>query len=242
MNTKYSNTHSFIMTGLRDIEFSNPRTDKIEILKLDSAFHVNKEVFLGPDDTVTYPAYNTNLDFLDVRNIYIGGTKNQDWSGIFSYNTSYIIIGKYDSTLNIKWQKSYGGDTYYMVWSIIATTDGGCIIGASTNDYATMGDQRDIYILKVDSNGLITGIHQPPMNTTKKILVYPNPGNDLIYVETQLKNTVFHLYDLMGNEVCNKDLIPGRNEMQIQGLKSGLYFYRIARDSQVIECGKWLKE
>ena len=242
MNTKYINTHSFIMTGLRLIEYSNPRTDKIEILTLDSAFHINKEVFLGPDDTVTYPAYNTNLDFLDVGNIYIGGINNQDWSGIFSYNKSYIIIGKYDSTLNIKWQKSYGGDTYYMVWSVIATTDGGCIIGASINDYSTMGDQRDVYILKVDSNGLITGINQPPTNTGNKTLVYPNPGQHLLNIETQQENLVFHLIDLMGREVCNKHLIPGKNVMQVQNINAGIYIYKVVRNSQMMECGKWIKE
>jgi|GEM_PF-1722824 len=241
-NTRKLNDSDIILTGLRNFENSSPRTDKIGILKLDTSFHIKKEIFLGPDDTVTYPAYNTNLDLLNLQNIFLGGVVNQDWGGIFSYNKSYIILGKIDSSLNLKWQKYFGGDTYYMVWSIIATTDGGCIIGASTNDFAIMGTQRDVYILKVDSNGLITGIHQPPTNTANNILVYPNPGFDILYVKTQLGNAIFQLYDLMGREVCNKDLIPGQNVLQVQNLNAGIYVYKVVKNSQMIECGKWIKE
>ncbi|MCX6280746.1 MAG: T9SS type A sorting domain-containing protein [Bacteroidetes bacterium] len=232
----------YMITGLKHIWNSNPRTDKIGILKLDTSFHIKKEFFFGPDDTVSYPAYNTNLDFLNVNNIFLGGVANQDWGGVFSYNLSYIILGKFDSSLNLSWQKYYGGDMYYMVWSVIATTDGGCIIGASSNDYAVQGEERDIYILKVDSNGLITGINNHPPDQTNQVVIYPNPGNDLLYVETQLKNAVFHLFDLTGREILNSGLSPGRNSIQVRDINSGLYIYKVIQNSQVKECGKWIKE
>ncbi|MCX6286188.1 MAG: T9SS type A sorting domain-containing protein, partial [Bacteroidetes bacterium] len=192
--------------------------------------------------TVSYPAYNTNLDFLNVNNIFLGGIANQDWGGIFSYNLSFIILGKIDSSLNLTWQKYYGGDMYYMVWSIIATTDGGCIIGASSNDLTTQGEERDVYILKVDSNGIVTGINNQPPVLTPEVIVYPNPGNDRIYVETQLKNAIFFLYDLTGREVLHACLLPVRNSIQVQNLKSGLYIYKLIQNSQVKECGKWIKK
>ena len=242
LNTKKINDHELFVTGKRWFDNIQPQTDKLGILKIDSACHIKAEQFLGPDDTVSYPAYNTNLDFLNTQNIFLGGILNQDWGGIFSYNFSYILLSKFDSSLNLTWLKYFGGDQYYMVWSVIATTDGGCIIGASNNDYSTMGEQRDVYILKVDSNGLITGIHQPPTNNGNKTLVYPNPGQDLLNLETQQENLVFHLYDIMGMEVCNKYLIPGQNVLQIQNLNSGIYIYKIVKNSQMIECGKWIKE
>jgi hypothetical protein len=242
MNTRKFSNNQFLITGKRNFANSDPRTDKIGILKLDSSFHVSIKYFFGPDDTVTYPAYNTNLSFLNPSNIFLGGVANQDFGGIFSYNTSYILLGNLDSSFNLKWQKEYGGDEYYMVWSVIATTDGGCIVGASTNDYATQGDQRDIYILKVDSVGIVTGIINNPPNKYQEIVVYPNPGSELIYIETQLKNSVFNLYDLTGREVRRQELSPGRNSIPVQYLISGLYVYKVIQNSQVKEIGKWIKE
>ncbi|MEI6886524.1 MAG: hypothetical protein WCO02_18690, partial [Bacteroidota bacterium] len=183
LNTKAFSNQDFLVTGKRS-DYGTPRTDKIGLLRLDSSFNIKNEVFFGPEDTVTYPAYNTNLDFLNTQNIYLGGVANQNYSGIFSYDPSYILIGKFDSLFNLTWQKYFGGDMYYMVWSVIATTDGGCIIGASSNDYASQGEQRDIYILKVDSSGLITGINNLPPVRNQESSVYPNPGNNIIYVET----------------------------------------------------------
>jgi len=242
LNVKTISDGEFMITGLKHFWNSNPRTDKIGILKLDSTFHIKKEFFFGPNDTVSYPAYNTNLDFLNVNNIFLGGVANQDWGGVFSYADSYILLGKLDSSLNLTWRRYFGGDSYYMVWSVIATTDGGCIIGATTNDLETQGEERDIYILKVDSSGLVTGINNQPPVQSHEAIVYPNPGDDLLYVETQLKDAIFHLFDLTGREVQSHGLFPGRNSIQVSDLNSGLYVYKIIQNSQVKEYGKWINQ
>jgi hypothetical protein len=242
MNMKKINSTQFLISGKRHLLNSNPRTDKVGVLKLDSSFNVNAKCYLGPEDTVTYPGYNTNLSFINVSDIFLGGTINQDWSELFSSSHSYILLGKLDSTLNIKWQKEYGGDTYYMVWSVSATTDGGCIVGASTNDYALQGEQRDIYILKVDSNGLVTGQNDLPPIKSYDAIVYPNPGSDKICVETQLRNAVFTLYDLTGRELLQSDLVPGRSSIPVQNLPSGMYIYNVMQNAEIKGCGKWKKE
>jgi len=242
LNSKTLNNKELLITGKKYFENNPTRTDKIGILKLDSTFQIKKEFFLGPDDTVSYPAYNTNMDYLNVQNIFVGGLVNQDYGGIFSYNLSYIILGKFDSSLNLKWQKYFGGDTYYMVWSVIATSDGGCIIGASTNDYATMGEERDVYILKLDSNGLITGIPHPPSNTNDKILIYPNPGNDMMYVENNLGTCSLFLCDLTGRTICSRELSDGRNLIDVKLLKPGLYLYKLLQNSEIKQAGKWIKQ
>ena len=131
---------------------------------------------------------------------------------------------------------------YYMVWSILATTDGGCIIGASTNDYTIQGEQRDIYILKVDSNGIITGINSDPPSKKQGTRIYPNPGTELINIETTLNSSIVYFYDLTGREICAQSLVSGNNPVNVQKLKSGLYIYKILQNSEVRECGKWIKE
>jgi len=78
----------------------------------------------------------------------------------------------------LKWQKYYGGDACYLLMSILATQDGGCVMAGSRYDYQTQNMERDVYILKVDEDGLITWAYNIP-EVTKETLIYPNPGNDL---------------------------------------------------------------
>jgi hypothetical protein len=231
-----------LVTGQKTYWGSNPRTDKLGILKLNSSLQLISDYFFGPDDTISWPGYNYNLGINSNNKIFYGGATNQNISTEFSTVPSNIILGCFDTSLNVIWQKYYGGDQYYGVWTVNSTTDGGVIIGTTSFDYQRQNHERDIFIIKIDSNGLITGIPQPPLNNTNKILVYPNPGFDVLYVKTQLENAVFHLYDLMGREVWNKNLIPAQNVLQIQNLNSGIYIYKIVKNSQMIECGKWIKE
>jgi len=242
LDSKFLNNREILITGKRTYEFSNPRTDKLGILRLDTSLLVNKEYFLGPEDTISYPAAYTNLDYTDPNKIYYGGTANISFSSVFPSSTSYILIGRFDTALNLAWQKYFGGDQYYIVRSLTATSDGGCIISATSYDYKRQNQEQDLYVIKIDSNGLVSGENNLPPVRLLDAIVYPNPGNDIIYVETQLRKPVFRLYDLTGREVCSIDLVQGRNSISVQNLISGLYIYKVTQDSQVKEYGKWIKE
>jgi len=242
LNSKQINEHELLITGKRNIENSNPQTDKLGILKLDTSLFVKDECYLGPQDTVSYPGIYSNLDFIGSNRIYYTGTVNVNTSNVYSTTPSYILIANFDSSLNVTWQKYFGGDQYYTVTCVRAVQDGGVIIGATSFDYHRQNHERDIFIIKIDSNGIITGQNDLPPVRFYNAIVYPNPGSDFIYIETQLKNSIFYLYDLQGKEVCNKDLTPGPNVMNIQSLKTGLYNYSVVMNSQVLEFGKWIKK
>lgn len=211
-------------------------------MKLDTSLLVNKEYFLGPDDTVTNPGAYTNLGFIDPNKIFYVGTANFNVNEIFSSIPSYILIGRFDSALNLTWQKYFGGDQYYIVRSLTATSDGGCIISATSYDYQRQNQEQDIYVIKIDSNGLISGQNNLPPVRSYDAIVYPTPGSDLIFVETQLRYSVFSLYDLTGRELYSQGLLPGRNSIPVQYLTSGLYIYKVTQNSQVKEYGKWIKK
>jgi len=242
LDSKILSSHEILISGKRTYQNSNPRTDKYGIVKLDTSFLLNKEYFLGPNDTITYPGVYTNLDFIDPNKIFCGGTINFSLEDIFSSIPSYILIGRFDSALNLTWQKYFGGDQYYIVRSLTATSDGGCIISSTSYDYKRQNQEQDLYVIKIDSNGLVTGQNNLPPISSYDAIVYPNPGNELIYIETQLKNAEFYLYDLTGREVCSIDLDPGRSSIPVQNLPSGFYVYKVLQNSQVKEYGKWIKE
>jgi len=240
-SNNFQNGELFI-TGQKSYWGSNPRTDKLGILKLNSSMQLISDYFLGPDDTISYPGYISNIGINQDNKIFYGGATNQSINTLFPSEPSNIMLGCFDTSLNVIWQKYHGGDQYYGVWTVNTTTDGGCIIGASSFNYQVQSSERDIYILKVDSNGIITGINTNPPSKEQETRIYPNPGTDLINVETNLNHSMFYFYDLTGREIYNQALVSGSNPLHVQKLKPGLYIYKILQNSEVKEFGKWIKE
>ena len=100
---------------------------------------------------------------------------------------------------------------------------------------------RDLYVLKVDEGGLITwsqGIQIDKQSTT----VYPNPGTDFFYVNTNNKKLYFELVNRNGQIVIEQILDNNRKYINTQTLESGMYFYRlIDKKNKIVETGKWMK-
>lgn len=230
------------LTGKKNYWSSYPRTDKLGILKLDTSFNVLSEYYLGPEDTVSYPGYLHCLDFISPGSIYYGGTVNYWWSSEFAEVPSYYILGKFNADLTLSWQKYYGGDKYYNLWALTASTDGGCLLMGSSYDYLTQDHERDIVIIKVDSNGVYTGIDPTLLNLSDAI-VYPNPGSDHIILESgpQVDGATIFISDLNGKHVINSTIRNSRQRINTQSLVPGIYFWQIVYNNKVIELGKWIK-
>ncbi len=241
LNSKVLNKDEILICGKRDYPSLSPRTDKIGILKIDKSFLINESYFLGPDDTITYPSVFNNLDFTDPNKIYCAGTVNVNIGAVFSTIPSSIIIGKFDTSLNLLWQRYFGGDQYYVVYTMVATSDGGCIIGSTSFDYTKQNQERDLQFIKIDSNGLINGQNDLPKITKFKTVLYPNPGKDWVCINTALTEAELILYDLTGREIYSQSLVIGRGPMNVQKFKHGLYIYKILQNYEVRECGKWIK-
>jgi hypothetical protein len=80
--------------------------------------------------------------------------------------------------------------------------------------------------------------------TDYKINIFPNPVNDLLYIENVSEKTgvQFYLLDALGSEVMHIDLNKGDNMVNTGGLKSGIYFYRILSEgNSIVKSGKIVK-
>lgn len=129
---------------------------------------------LPDDDPVkNFPAPKISLSKdLSGDHFYLGGILNID---IFNYpysnNLSSFVLTKYDMSLNKYWQKTYGGDAYYFMRGLIATSDGGCLMYGFRYQ---VGSQTEAYVLKVDGDGIVTGTMSIPL-PGDRFLLYPNP-------------------------------------------------------------------
>jgi hypothetical protein len=244
-NIKLIDESSFVITGLRYIPFQPYDNDHIIVERLDTAFKVINSYELGPlqVDSITYPGYWKNLDFIDTNNIFVAGTVNFQVSpNPFQQTTSYIILAKFDSHLNLQWQKFYGFDAYYELYSILPTTDNGCFLLASKYDHLTQNAERDVICYKVDSEGMIynNSIESP---IVRPAIIYPNPGNNylMVQIDNRFLGAVFRIYSIYGNQIISYSLDEPHQTLMTDKLKTGCYYWQIDFDNKVIEKGKWIK-
>ena len=240
ITVKTNNDSSYYMTS----NYSNDETRyKIAVTLFDQNNAPLAVCLTGKNDMMNIAGADISMDFVTKPNILVGGTANFDFSnGYYSDMASWFSLSSFDSLLNLRWTKYYGGDSYYVLRSIIATADGGALLAGTRYDYLRPDNFLDVYILKVDSAGIYTNIGENPGIKMHEAIVYPNPAHETLNIQTQLKEAVISMYDMNGKEILAQELQQGISNIAIQHLAAGLYFYRITSHGKFIESGKWVKE
>ena len=190
------------------------------------------------DHPAMYNGVSKNED-----NIYVGGTSNFDYVNPFwSTNDSWFHLIKINPDISPIWEYWYGGDAYYFLYSILATNDGGCIMVGNRYDYETQKQERDIYLVKVDSNGLLTWTQEIIINKNEST-IYPNPGTDQLNIRTNNNKIDFELINLSGQVVIGRTIKTNVSTINTESLKQGIYFYKLLdTENKTIETGKWIKK
>jgi len=213
----------------------------IGVMLLNPEDIIISQAYIGNADTVDFPAFRESIIVRNPETIYVGGTKNVDQT-IWSTFKSWYILSKLDGQLNVVWTKYYGGDAYYNLWTIKETQDSGCLMLGTRYDYLTQNYERDISIIKVDGNGIITSTNEMPPLTVSEAIVYPNPGSTQLTIETALKGLQFELYSNNGQTVVSQPVNNGTITVNTSALPAGVYFYRFMNKDKIVESGKWMKE
>jgi len=177
------------------------------------------------------------------ENIYVGGNSNFDYANPFwSGNDSWYHLIKINPDITPIWEYWYGGDAYYFMYSILATNDGGCVMVGNRYDDQTQYMERDIYIAKVNSDGLIVWTQEIPTDS-QITLVYPNPGTSQLNIKTKKKDQLFELININGQVVIKQFLYENRSTINTESLNPGMYFYRLIDEkNKSVETGKWIKK
>ena len=122
-------------------------------------------------------------------------------TSIRTYNNQQkddVNLSMLDSAGNQLWSRDYnyhGLDINEYVKDLIITSDGGfAMTGFILN--APGGTGNDVFVLKTDTNGLITSLNSGFREVTPDMRVYPNPTKDIVnipYVEGLEKVEVFNM-------------------------------------------------
>ena len=72
-----------------------------------------------------------------------------------------------------------------------------------------------------------------------KIYLYPNPTNEIVYIDSPLKTHIIELYNSSGKLVLTK---VNNNEINLSSLSNGLYYYKLIGLNGLFETGKIIKK
>jgi len=168
----------------------------------------------------------------------LAGRKENTTSGT---NDMYCI--KTNNSGTIQWENTYPKGIMSDANSVQQTSDGGYILLGTTTD-TTGGINADMYLVKINSLGLVSVFDNN--YKTINITTYPNPFNEYTTINFEnLKNKEFTLkiINIQGLLIRTIDNITtGQVKIERNNLVNGLYFFQLLSESQVIASGKLLIE
>ncbi len=215
------------------------RSSNMELLRYN--FLGTEYVPIG-DEIKSYPASAFSIvRSVQSKDIFAGGTKDLIVFPPINH-ASKFVLGKFDKNLNKLWEKEYGdSSTYYLMYGLLVTSDGGCLMYGLRKQY-TQGLYRELYVLKVNADGILTGETIIPLKD--EICCYPNPAKDYIQFDlpkgTDLAN--LELIDLSGRVVLAQK-INHQAPIDISFLPQGMYMYQVKNKmGALMGVGKVLKE
>lgn len=220
----YLNDSLFIVSGLIYENFN-----KLYIVKTNcTGILLESDTFFKDNNLQEFPAFSPGISLYN-NNLYIGATSNMDYTNPnLSSNDSWFHLIKMDENLNVFWEKWYGGDAYYSLNSVLATSDGGCLMVGTKYPHGIGNQFIQGHYIKVDSNGDVQwtqDIEIPELSYK----VYPNPTQSVFNIEnSELNIQSIELYDISGRYLksiqdCNKSTIS----IDLTPFSNGIYFAKI---------------
>jgi hypothetical protein len=233
------NGNLFIVDGESQETPGAYRDIQVRIVSPDFENTMADTVFFDPDN-VYAPVYD-GMDFVYEDLIW---TCTFNEAAPFFEGNEIFKVYLFDSEMELKGMKVYGGDSRWWFFHLTATTDGGCIItGTKREAGATTISEADYYLIKVMPEDIITSASETAFENDFDVAVFPNPFTNHLTTETTRENLVFTVFDNKGRKVLGGNIgnVPKTN-FYAGGLTPGFYFYAITEKGRTIQSGKLVKQ
>jgi hypothetical protein len=229
-------------TFISGLAHQNTNWIDMKVIKTDENFNEldEKEVFRL--NKVTYLGIISNLVQVADGFLLIGTEGYIISPGYFFADSSKIHIVKYNFDLKYQWEKYYGGDAYYTVYSVTGTDDNGCIIASSRYSQYENNFDWDVYLIRIDSLGNFSTSSTTDFQIIP-VSIFPNPGQNQIYLTlTENSNGIFKLYNIEGKLVYSQIYSGTQATFDLPVLPKGMYLYELIEENGNLVRGKWVRE
>ena len=191
-------------------------------------------------DTLPYWHFTTEHNGIDTFNDFVYSGGNFEYHGMQNSTPNYFTLTIMDTALNRLGQVFYGGDKNYLLTTIKTTPEGDIILLGRYSELST--DKWNIFIMKVNPNGLITSSNESQTIPIKNAIVLPNPGSSYLQVHTGVYPAIFKLFSISGQQMIEEKINGETSHINTNYLETGTYIWQVIKDGQEVENGKWVKE
>src|SRR4030095_5630743 len=182
---------------------------------------------------------------------FLGGSSFSNISGDKAENSHGVAdywIVKTDTLSNIIWQATIGGSNFDNLLFSEQTVDGGFILGGysssniSGNKTENSNGGYDYWIVKI----LAQPTSVTEVITQNNLLLYPNPANSTLTIETgnlQTSERRLVISDVAGRMSYSKTITgtSAKHNIDISSLSQGIYFVQL-HSGDKISRGRFLKD
>ncbi|MCB0804123.1 MAG: T9SS type A sorting domain-containing protein, partial [Flavobacteriales bacterium] len=173
--------------------------------------------------------------------------KNWWFDDYYKPEASFIRISEHDLNGSFIQERFYSTGKFIILNSIKGTKDGGFIlVGSSYDSLGAHQNGLDLFIMKLDSLGNLTGINGKKASKLSALnfAVYPNPASEFVTFQKINQFQEYHLQvvNLLGYEIYNSFWQNDKLNIDLSQYKAGLYLYRITDNTGAVFQGKFIKK
>src|SRR6185369_14492659 len=140
---------------------------------------------------------------------------SRSYNGFAAYD---IVLFKVDTAGQMKWLKNITSPGVDIGYEITPSVNGGYLM-TGLFDNNTSGDYLLIHSDTIPNTTV--GINSAAEEN--EINFYPNPGDEVLYVHSTLKEGVIDIVNLLGEKIKTQTLFEGTNSINIKSIPNGLY-------------------
>jgi hypothetical protein len=191
-----------------------------------------------PDEFYGYPAFFDALAAVDSNTFYLASFDiDLEKAGL-----GYLVVTKFTGELEVIWQKSFQlGNPECKAIYTMATSDGGCLVcGVICDPKTPVQNSKGMFVLKLNGEGLLAA-NEFVVPLESEVSVFPNPGGEVFYVQTQLEDAEVEVCNMLGHQMTRLVLDGKPTSISAQSWPAGLYLWQVLKDGRVLERGKWMK-
>lgn len=234
---KWLNDTTYILIS----EGAETKGHDLYLYKMNSQHEFLTEPFIiGRENEDDQSLRYRGIDWTDPEHIYIAS-----WEYASNYQPNEYFVAVIDENFEVLGSKSVGGeDNNTAVNSLLATEDGGCVMVGSQRKYQT-GDESDWngYVAFFSPDDIITSAVETTNPYDSDYLLFPNPGNDQLIIQTARKGVRLKMYNQSGKIVLEKQLPDVfRSTVNTDQLIPGFYLCQLTDKKGNTEYKKWIKQ
>ncbi len=188
----------------------------------ETSFSVDKSDFCIVEVVALYENAMTSVGAVSIYSSEFGVPQNLSATD----NTSNIVVS-WDAVENATGYEVYRNNKFLAEVETTSYTDGDFLKDEELcyQVRAIFGNNKSAFTKEV----CITTTGDMIEEIGSKVEIYPNPVNDILYIEAETETLTIEIYDVYGRvqNLRNSETQKLRNSIDLSDLKSGIYFVKI---------------